>query len=73
VVARQRDQPKKERLERAAGPLPTPDQVSLLREIARMALWHMPNSGDETRKMARTMDIENLKQPNPLDDDLPGG
>ncbi len=59
--------------ERSGGPLPTADQVSLLREMARRSLWHMPNSADETRKLVRYMDIENLRQPNPLDDDLPGG
>jgi hypothetical protein len=37
--------------ERSGGPLPSPDQVALLREIARRALW----------------------QPNPFDDEAPGG
>jgi hypothetical protein len=59
--------------ERAGGPLPSPDQVSLLREIAKRSLWHMPNSGDEVRKLVHQLNIENLRQPNPLDDDLPGG
>jgi hypothetical protein len=59
--------------ERSGGPLPSPDQVALLREIARRALWHMPNSADEARKLVRYVDIENLRQPNPLDDELPGG
>lgn len=59
--------------ERSGGPLPSPDQVGLLREIAKRALWHMPNSGDEVRKLVRYLNIENLRQPNPLDDDPPGG
>jgi hypothetical protein len=59
--------------ERAPGPHPTADQVALLREIARRALWHLPNSGDEARKLVRYIDIENLRQPNPFDDELPGG
>jgi hypothetical protein len=59
--------------ERSAGTHPTPDQVALLREIARRALWHMPNSGDEARKLVRYIDIENLRQQNPFDDELPGG
>lgn len=54
--------------ERSGGPLPSPDQVSLLREIAKLALWHMPNSGAEARELVRTMTIENLKQPHPGDD-----
>lgn len=59
--------------ERSGGRLPNEDQVALLREIAKRALWHMPNSGDEARKLVRFIDIANLKQPNPLDDDPPGG
>jgi hypothetical protein len=59
--------------ERSGGPLPSPDQVALLREIARRALWHIPNSRDEVRKLVKYLDIENLRQPNPFDDDLPGG
>ena len=59
--------------ERAGGPLPSPDQVSLLREIARRALWHIPNSADEARNLVRYIDIENLRQPNPFDDEPPGG
>jgi hypothetical protein len=54
--------------ERSGGRLPNPDQVSLLREIAKRALWHMPNSETEARKLARIMVIENLKQPHPDDD-----
>jgi hypothetical protein len=59
--------------ERSGGQLPNADQIALLREIARRALWHMPNSADEARKLVRYIDIENLRQPNPLDDDPPGG
>lgn len=49
------------------------DQAALLREMARRALWHMPNSRDEVRELVRHFDIENLRQPNPFDDDPPGG
>jgi hypothetical protein len=59
--------------ERSGGPSPSPGQISLLREIARRALWHMPNSRDEVRKLTRWLDIENLRHPNPFDDDPPGG
>jgi hypothetical protein len=59
--------------ERSGGPLPSPDQVSLLREIARRALWHIPNSTEEVRNLVRYITMENLRQPNPLDDDAPGG
>jgi hypothetical protein len=40
----------------------------MLREIAKRALWHMPNSETEARQLARIMVIENLKQPHPGDD-----
>jgi hypothetical protein len=59
--------------ERSGGPSLSPDQISLLREIARQALWHMPNSGDEVRTLRKYFDIENLRQQNPFDDDPPGG
>jgi hypothetical protein len=59
--------------ERSGGPLPSLDQVALLREIARRALWHIPNSADEVRNLVRYVTMENLKQPNPFDDDSPGG
>ncbi|WP_146686806.1 hypothetical protein [Bradyrhizobium canariense] len=59
--------------ERSGGKLPSPDQIALLREIARRALWHIPNSRDEVRKLVKYLDIENLRQPNPFDDDAPGG
>jgi hypothetical protein len=55
--------------ERTPSPLPTSDQVALLREIARRALWHMPNSGDEIRDLARHFDVENLRRRR---DDPPG-
>jgi hypothetical protein len=59
------------------GPLPSSDQVVLLREIARRALWHMPDLTDELQGLHRFFDIENLRQPHPrgddLPDDLPGG
>jgi hypothetical protein len=59
--------------ERFSGQSQSQDQVSLLREIARLALWHTPNSGDEVRRLVSWFDIENLRQPHPLDDDAPEG
>jgi hypothetical protein len=59
--------------ERADGPSLSPDQVSLMREIARQALRHIPNSGDEVRALRKYFDIENLRQQHPFDDDPPGG
>jgi len=59
--------------ERSGGPMPSPDQVALLREIARRALWHIPNSADEVRNLVRYVTMENLRQPNPFDDEPPGG
>jgi hypothetical protein len=59
--------------ERSGGPLPNAHQVALLREIAKRALFHLPNAGDEARKLVRYIDIANLRQPNQLDDDPPGG
>lgn len=57
--------------ERAKGSHPTADQVALMRAIARRALWHMPNSSDEVRDLARHLYLENLRQPHPRDDDPP--
>jgi hypothetical protein len=45
----------------------------LTEEIARRALWHIPNSSEEVRNLVRYITMENLRQPNPLDDDPPGG
>jgi hypothetical protein len=53
------------------GPYPSPDQVAMLREIARKALWHMPNSDDELKKLRDFFKIENLRQPHPGDDKAP--
>jgi len=50
---------------------PAPDQMALLREVARRALWHMPNSSDEVRDLGRHFCLENLHQPHPRDDDQP--
>jgi hypothetical protein len=50
---------------------PADDQVTLLREILRHALRHMPNSSDEIRNLARHFYAENLSQPQPRDDDAP--
>jgi len=48
-----------------------PDQMALLREVARRPLWHMPNSSDKVRDLARHFYLENLHQPHPRDDDQP--
>jgi hypothetical protein len=56
---------------KVAERLPKPDQNTLLREIARRALWHMQNSSDEARDLVRYIDVENLKQPHPGDDEPP--
>jgi len=56
--------------ERSAGPHPTPDQIILLREIARRALWHMPNSDDELKKLRDFFKLEKLRQ-RPGDDEPP--
>jgi hypothetical protein len=50
---------------------PVPDQTALLREVARHALWHMPNSSDEIQNLARHFYLENLRQPHPRDDVAP--
>jgi hypothetical protein len=57
--------------ERSGGSHPSPDQVALLREIARKALWHMPNSNDELKELRNFFKIENIRQPHPGDDQLP--
>ena len=50
---------------------PAPDQMALLREVARRVLWHMPNSSDEVRDLARHLYFENLRLPHTRDDDPP--
>lgn len=51
---------------------PTPDQISLLREIAKRALWHIPNSQDELKKLQEFFNKEeNLRQPHPGEDKAP--
>jgi hypothetical protein len=55
----------------AAERYPALDQHALLREIARRALSHLPNSSDEIRELARHFYLENLRQPHPGDDDVP--
>jgi hypothetical protein len=47
------------------------NQNALLREIAKIALWHMPNASTEARQLAKLMDIEALKNPHPRDDPAP--
>jgi hypothetical protein len=49
-------------------PPPSPDQRAMLREIARLALWHMPNAADEARELVRQMTVERMKNPHPGDD-----
>jgi len=57
--------------ERPGGPLPNADQIALLREIAKRALWLMPDSSDEVRGLARHLYLESLRQPHPRDDAPP--
>jgi hypothetical protein len=52
---------------------PSGDRAALLREVARRALWHMPNSSGELQDLARHFFIENLRQPHPRDSDPPEG
>jgi hypothetical protein len=52
------------------GPLPTSDQVAMLREITRKALWHMPNAVDEARNLTKWITVEGLRQPHPGDKPL---
>lgn len=52
---------------------PAGDRNMLLREIARQAVWHMQDLSDEVRRLARYLDVENLRQPHPFDDEPPGG
>jgi hypothetical protein len=52
-------------------PPPGADRTVLLREIARGALWHMPNADQEARELVRVMTLERLKQPHAGDDPLP--
>ncbi len=44
--------------ERSPGSHSTVDQVTLLREIARRALWHMPQSSDEAQELLRDIEGE---------------
>ena len=60
----------------ASEHLPLVERSALLREIARRALWNMPNPRDEIRELAKYFGIENVRKPHPEDDlpdDLPGG
>jgi len=59
--------------DRSGGQLPNADQIALLRAIATRSLWHLPNSSDEVRGMARRLYLEGLHQPHLPDDDPPGG
>jgi hypothetical protein len=54
--------------ERSEESLPTRDQIALLRQIAKLSLWHMPNSRLEVRELVKFIDLENIKQPHPKDD-----
>jgi hypothetical protein len=44
------------------------DQDVMLREIARLALWHMPNAADEARALGQHLKLESMKLPHPRDD-----
>jgi hypothetical protein len=57
-----------ERSPSSGTPPPTPDQQALLREIAKLALWHMRDAPKEARELVRVMQIERLKQAHPGDD-----
>lgn len=50
---------------RTAERLPRADQTFLLREIAKLALWQIPNSHDEVRQLTKWLDMQNLSQPHP--------
>jgi hypothetical protein len=50
----------------SSGPPPSPDQQVLLREIIKLALWHMKNAARELRELIRYIEIERLKQPHPV-------
>ena len=47
------------------------DQDVMLREIARLALWHMPNAADEARALGQHLTLESMKLPHPRDDAPP--
>jgi hypothetical protein len=47
------------------------DQDVMLREIARLALWHMPNAADEARALAQHLTLESMKLPHPRDNAPP--
>jgi hypothetical protein len=53
------------------GPPPGPDQRAMLREIVKLALWHMPNAVEEARELVRYLTIERFKQPHRGDDPPP--
>jgi hypothetical protein len=57
--------------ERSARTHPSPDQIALLREIARRALSHLPNSDDELKNLRDFLAAENLRRPLPGDDEPP--
>lgn len=41
---------------------PTPDQIALLREIAKRALWHLPEPNEELKELREFFEAENLQQ-----------
>lgn len=51
----------------ASERMPSADRDAVLREIAKLALWHMPDAASEARELVRTMQIEGLKQPHERD------
>jgi len=46
---------------------PRVEQQSLMREIARRALWHMADAPAEARNLAKDLEIGGLLQPHPRD------
>ena len=50
------------------GPPPDADQRVMLREIATLALWHMPDAVNEARALVRVMTIERFKRDHPRDE-----
>ena len=56
---------------RVSERLPSPDQITLLRKIAELALFHLPNAPKEAKYLMRQMRIEALKHPHPGDDPAP--
>src|SRR5262249_15977079 len=50
-----------------SGPRASGDESVLVREIARLGLWHMANAPEEARELVRSMEVERMKQQHPKD------